>query len=76
MFSKGWEQDKANPTAFQFRKGHRRQLRKEGKTWCVFCHLIEPSMLWMVSLGDRRHFALAETNWGESCWDKKATPES
>lgn len=32
MFSKGWEGDRANLTAFQFRKGHRRQVRKEGKS--------------------------------------------
>lgn len=32
MFSKGWEADRANLTAFQFRKGHNRQMRKESKS--------------------------------------------
>lgn len=30
VFSKGWEVDRVNLAAFQFRKGHGRQMRKEG----------------------------------------------
>lgn len=64
-----------NLTGCPFQKGHRREMRKEGKSLLY---------LWPLSgaktdneLGGRRHFPPAEAiSSGESCWDSKATQGS
>lgn len=68
MFSEGWEQDKVNLAAFQFRKGSQEAAEEGGKN--PVCLL--PLRAINVMDGEFGRYTLHWQrlfNWGESCWD-------